>query len=83
MFRSPVVGRKTWYGTHSKLGARTSAILFSIVETCKLNGVNPREYFKQVTDHLLQGNQPYTPNQFKTQEEERARSKTASSATLS
>ena len=83
MFRSPVVGRKTWYGTHSKLGARTSAILFSIVETCKLNGVNPREYFKQITDHILQGNQPYTPNQFKIQEEERARSKPTSSATLS
>jgi len=81
MFRSPVVGRKTWYGTHSKLGAKTAAILFSIVETCKLNGVNPREYFKQVTEHLLQGNQPYTPNQFKIQEDERARSKTTLPAT--
>ena len=50
MLRSPVVGRKTWYGTHSEQGAETAAILFSIVETCKLNGVNPREYFPALID---------------------------------
>ena len=43
--RSPVIGRKTWYGTHSKKGAKTAAKLFTIVEGCKLVGVNPREYF--------------------------------------
>ncbi|MEK6704594.1 MAG: IS66 family transposase, partial [Bdellovibrionota bacterium] len=46
LLRNPVIGRKTWYGTHSKRGAETMAILFSIVESCKLNGVNPREYLK-------------------------------------
>ena len=30
LLRSPVVGRKTWYGTHSKKGARTAAKLFTI-----------------------------------------------------
>lgn len=64
-FRSYVVGRKTWYGTHSKRGALTSAILFSIVETCKLNGVNPREYFKSLVEDLLAGAKPYTPFDFK------------------
>ncbi|NDD13923.1 MAG: IS66 family transposase, partial [Betaproteobacteria bacterium] len=28
--RNPVVGRKTWYGTHSKQGAKTAAILFTV-----------------------------------------------------
>ena len=34
--RSPVVGRKTWLGTHSPRGSETAAILFTIVESCKL-----------------------------------------------
>ena len=33
LLRNPVIGRKTWYGTHSKLGAETAAILFSLVES--------------------------------------------------
>ncbi len=63
--RSHVVGRKTWYGTHSERGARTAAILFSLVETCKINHVNPREYFKNLVQDLLAGKNPYTPKEFK------------------
>ncbi len=65
LLRSHVVGRKTWYGTHSERGAETAAILFSIVETCKLNGVNPREYFPKLTQDLLDGKPAYTPADFK------------------
>lgn len=64
LLRSHVVGRKTWYGTHSERGARTAAILFTIVETCKLNKVNPREYFEKLVKDLLAGKNPYTPNDF-------------------
>lgn len=65
LLRSHVVGRKTWYGTHSQRGALTAAILFSLVETCKLNQVNPRDYFKHLTEDLLAGANPYTPIDFK------------------
>ena len=65
LLRSHVVGRKTWYGTHSERGAETAAILFSIVETCKLNKVNPREYFKQLVDDLLAKKTAYTPYDYK------------------
>ena len=65
LLRNPVVGRKTWYGTHSERGARTAAILFSLVESCKLNHVNPREYFKKLVSDLLLGKEPFTPKQFK------------------
>lgn len=65
LLRSHVVGRKCWYGTHSQQGALTAAILFSLVETCKLNQVNPREYFKHLTEDLLAGSKPYTPIDFK------------------
>lgn len=64
--RSPVIGRKTWYGTHSKLGAKTAAILFSLVESCKLNGVNPREYFPALVKDLLKKSPAFTPRQFST-----------------
>ncbi len=62
--RSHVVGRKTWYGTHSKQGALTAAILFSIIETCKLIGVNPRQYFEELVKDMLAGAKPYTPAEY-------------------
>ena len=65
LFRSPVVGRKTWYGTHSKRGALTAAILFTVTESCKLVEVNPREYFAAITRDLLAGKTAYTPYEFK------------------
>jgi transposase len=65
LLRSHVVGRKTWYGTHSERGANTAAVLFSLVESCKLIHVNPREYFKKLTTALLAGEKPFTPHDFK------------------
>ncbi|PIR23695.1 MAG: hypothetical protein COV44_01335 [Deltaproteobacteria bacterium CG11_big_fil_rev_8_21_14_0_20_45_16] len=67
LLRNPVIGRKTWYGTHSKQGAKTAAILFSLVESCKLNQLNPRKYFKTLIQDLHAGKAPYTPANFKTQ----------------
>jgi transposase len=64
LMRSPVIGRKTWYGNHSKKGAMTSSILFSIVESCKLNKVNPRIYFKEVVESIHQGQEPLTPAEY-------------------
>jgi transposase len=65
LLRSHVVGRKTWYGTHSERGAETAAVLFSIVETCKLNDVNPKHFFDQLTIDLLAERPAYTPLDFK------------------
>lgn len=64
LLRNPVIGRKTWLGTHSKRGAETNAILFSLVESCKLNKVNPREYFKKLVQDLHSGKEPYTPKDY-------------------
>lgn len=65
LLRSHVVGRKTWYGKYSEQGAETAAILFSIVETSRLNDVNSREYFPKLIKDLLDGKNPYTPADFK------------------
>jgi transposase len=64
LMRSPVIGRKTWYGTHSKKGAQTNAILFSLVESCKLNKVNPREYFKDIVHAIHEKKPIFTPNEY-------------------
>lgn len=65
LLRSHVVGRKTWYGTHSEQGAETAAILFTLVETCKLNGVNPREYFPALVKSILNRGPAFTPVEWK------------------
>jgi len=62
--RAPVIGRKTWYGTHSKRGAITNAVLFTIVQTCKMNKVNPRQYFPWVVERIHQGLEPLTPHKY-------------------
>jgi transposase len=65
LLRNPVIGRKTWYGTHSERGAKTAAILFSLAESCKLNNINPREYLKNLVQDLHAGKTHYTPIEFK------------------
>jgi transposase len=65
MLRSPVIGRKTWYGTHSRGGAATAAVHFSLVETCKMNRVNPRAYYLDAIDRIHAKRDLLTPSQFK------------------
>lgn len=67
LLRPHVVGRKTWYGTHSEQGGETAAILFSVVETCKLNQVNPREYFPALVKSILNRGPAFTPVEWKNQ----------------
>lgn len=64
LMRSPVVGRKTWYGTHSKRGAETNAVLFSLVESCKLNKINPREYFRDIVHAIHEKRPIFTPGEY-------------------
>ena len=44
--RGPVVGRKNHYGSHSLRGTEVAAMLYSLVESAKLNGVEPRLYLR-------------------------------------
>lgn len=65
--RSPVVGRKTWYGTHSRAGAAAAAVHFTLVETCKLNKINPRQYYRDMIQRIHAGQPVLTPSQYKQQ----------------
>jgi transposase len=42
------IGRKNWLFQGNTRGAEASAILYSLVQTCKLNNVEPYDYFKKV-----------------------------------
>lgn len=62
--RSPVIGRKTWYGTHSRRGAETASKLFTLVESCKLNGVNPRVYLQELVMTLHLQGPAFSPKEY-------------------
>jgi transposase len=67
--RAPAVGRKTWYGTHSRKASETAAIMFSIVESCKVNNVNPRQYIPAIVDRIHYKKPWMTPREYKAQQD--------------
>ena len=48
--RSVAVGRKNWLFAGSDKGGETAAIIYTILETAKLNNVNPVKYLHKVFD---------------------------------
>ena len=47
--RGPVVGRKNHYGSRSRRGTEVAAVLYSLIETAKLLGVEPHAYLLKAT----------------------------------
>jgi transposase len=64
--RSPVVGRKNYYGNHSPKGARTTAVLYSIMQSCKQNQIDPQVYLKSTVHALLTQQPILTPFEWAT-----------------
>ena len=63
--RSPVVGRNNHYGSHSLDTAQVAAIWYSVIATCRLNEVDPREYLEKILFLILE-NKPFPmPWEFK------------------
>ena len=58
-----VIGRKNWLFANTPRGAKASAILYSIIETAKENGLNPYEYltyiFRNAPNWSIQNNFDY------------------------
>jgi transposase len=51
-----VVGRKNHYGSKSKRGTEVAALFYTLFETAKLSGIDPRAYIalaakRAITDH--------------------------------
>ena len=49
-----VVGRKNWLFSNSQTGANASANLYSLIETAKLNTLNPHSYLQHIFQQLPQ-----------------------------
>ena len=47
-----VVGRKAWLFSDTPAGANASAIIYSLVETAKANGVEPYTWLRHALEHL-------------------------------
>ena len=50
--KSFVIGRKNWLFANTARGAGASAILYSMVETAKANGLSPYAYLKYLLEQL-------------------------------
>ena len=47
-----VIGRKNWLFANTPAGAKASALIYSLVETAKENGLDPRAYLEYLFVHL-------------------------------
>jgi transposase len=46
--RSVCLGKKNWLFFENDHGSELGAMLYGLVETCKLNGINPEAYFRHI-----------------------------------
>ena len=51
--RPLAIGRKNWLFFGSPAGGQAGAILFSLVQTCRGLGINPREYLEDVMRRIM------------------------------
>jgi transposase len=59
--RHAVVGRKNYYGSGNHVGAETAATLFTIIESCKKNDIDPRSFLIMSLQRAARGEALETP----------------------
>ena len=52
--RGMVIGRKNHYGSRSQRGTEVAALFYSLIESAKLCGVEPKAYLLQATHAALE-----------------------------
>ena len=55
MFRHIAIGRRNWLHSGSHDGARNIAFMYSLLESCKLNGLDFGDYIEDVMTRLAEG----------------------------
>mgnify|MGYP002651743464 CR=1 FL=1 len=53
--RAIAIGRKNWLFAGSKAGGERAAQLYTVIETAKLNGLEPQAYIADVIEKIAQG----------------------------
>jgi transposase len=61
--RGPVVGRKVFYGSHSRQGTEVAALFYSLIESAKLCELNPVAYLRVAMNTALAGEQIPLPHE--------------------
>ncbi len=61
--RGVVVGRKNHYGSKSRRGTEVAALFYSLVESAKLAGVEPKAYLRLAVRAALRGERPPLPHE--------------------
>jgi transposase len=61
--RGLVVGRKNHYGSRSRRGTEVAALFYSLLETAKLCGVDPKRYLREAALAALRGEEIPLPHQ--------------------
>ncbi|MEA4883291.1 MAG: transposase, partial [Clostridia bacterium] len=50
--RPVVIGRRNWLFANTPRGAKASAVIYSIIETAKENGLNPFAYLRHLFEQM-------------------------------
>ena len=53
--RNVASGRKNWLFAGSRIGGERAAAIYSIIETCKLNDIEPQTYIVDVMEKIASG----------------------------
>ena len=61
--RGLVVGRKNHYGSKSERGTKVAAIFYTIFESAKLAGIDPRAYLREAVERSLSGEEMPLPHE--------------------
>jgi len=59
--RHAVMGRKNYYGSGNFTGAETAATLFTVIESCKKNDLDPRTFLVMSLNRAASGEELETP----------------------
>ena len=59
--RHAVVGRKNYYGSGNHIGGETAATLFTVIESCKKNELDPRTFVIMSLQRVARGEALETP----------------------
>ena len=51
--RSPVIGRKNHYGSKSERGTEVAALFYSLIGTCRMQGIDPSKYLRAAAETAL------------------------------
>ncbi|MEO1484044.1 MAG: transposase [Myxococcota bacterium] len=68
--RGMTLGRKNFYGNWSARGARAAEVAYSVIESAKLAGANPRRYVRHVILASAEDRPILLPSEFRTEAED-------------